>query len=230
MGTAYNGYVFPNSNETELKESVRSKCNEMGQERGFGSYSGDWGSKVGHPIEFTDKLFSSIEEAHDWLSGNTSKHEGFIAVKAPANGDAVAAPKKLTGKLEALDHSLQLIRRELFGTGYGSAADGVVPLSKVIVERVKAGKSQFKACGSCNSKIATAHISRIYCPVCQSADFLLTNTDKKKIERLTEKEKKTCSEMAAIKTQIKEFKLSKIKKVKNSKSGLVWVVGGASSC
>lgn len=221
MGAAYVEHSYEKCSVEQLRKIVKRECEIAGYESGH-QYSGDWGEKVDNYVEVHNKTFSSLHDANEYLLEKCDKWGPLIAVKVLKN-----APLK---SLDSLDEKLKDLEvqkinlKQQMSIGQSS----IFPtIGNSILKRAKSAKSNFKGCTACGSKVAVSHLKSAYCPVCGDGEFLLTNTDKKKIESLNGKLSRLCQ-------KIKETKAKKEEKMKsaNTKKGgedFVWLVGAMCS-
>ena len=222
MGASYVSHTFQKCSSKELNSKVMDCCTEAAYEQGH-SYSGDWGEKLDSGVNIIDKTYSSVKEADDWLSDNTPKYGALKAVKAPAEATNVNTDK-LREKLKPLQNELDELRVQT-GEKRPFFRCKSKAFHTLILERVKAGKSQFRACNNCGSKVSIKFLNHHACPVCSSNEFLLTDTDKKRLLALSAKTEKHKAKVAAVHEAIDEKHRIAQSKIKPS-SNWVWVVGG----
>lgn len=148
----------------QLEEWVKTVQADAAFSNGH-EYSGDW--NMCHGLEVHDrKVFASENEANEYICETAQKWENLIAVpflsKRTLHQDEAlsdARYKELHDRLEA-DRS----------TAW--------QFDSLIVKRVREGKSQFRACPHCESKIAVKHVHQVHCPVCRGV-MLRTASDEK---------------------------------------------------
>lgn len=227
MGASYVSHSFNHCSEVELSNKVDSVCSEVAYESGHGPYSGDWGEKLGVGVKHINKTFNSRMDADDWLTDNSDKWGPLIAVKVLSAPKDVNT-KSIDSKLEAANTKLRNLLIEV-GERNACGNTEVKPLVGTVLERVKSGKSKFKGCDDCGSKVSTAHLKHHVCPVCGNKEFLLTDTDKMKLHKLNVK-------LAALKADISDLedkrksKIDVAVKADKNKNNWVWLVGGWCSC
>ena len=227
MGASYVSHSIDKCTANELSCNVDSLCQEAAHEFGHGPYSGDWGEKIDKGVRHVNKTFNSYFEADIWLQDNAEKWGALLAVKV------LKPPKCLNTKI--IDSQLEAVNAKikslliLAGERSDFGNTEVKPLMNTILERVKSGKSKFKGCDYCGSKVSTAHLKHHVCPVCGNKEFLLTDTDKKKLHKLNEK-------LASLKADIFELenkrksKINEAIKADKNKNNWGWLVGGLCSC
>lgn len=191
--------VLPDMDPTQLRAKVDELRARDAWEDG-NSYSGSWGVKIGLTIGFT--LFESLEQAKEYISKKSETENPLVAVRA-VHYEPEPKPKKLL----ALEEKLTGIGREIDRFPW------------TLVQRVKSSKSKTKGCVHCGSSVAVAYIHHEHCPVCKK-EFLYTETDRKRLKRLTDKQE-------ALLKVIKDFKRTRIEALRaKGKEPRVWVVGG----
>jgi hypothetical protein len=209
MGATSRFETVPRCSEAELQKRFRNIVEEQQHEDGHDAYAGTFGSGSG--LAITNKTFASDNEAHNWIADNAEKWGNILAVKVGdfnAGYFGTKAGKALLEKLEALvDES------DVFDTN--------------LVKRAKAGKSKFRSCPKCESKIAVkylggyggfssserhAYFKVTACPVCGS-EFLRTPTDQKRYDSLQARLTKVKQEVAK-------------RKKEETTGGAHWLLGG----
>lgn len=128
-------------------------------------YSGCWNMADGLCFIET-KIFESAQAAENEIREKHSKYEPLWALPA------MQEPQ--------LDYS-ELIKDPKYGKLLEQRKQLVKFLNQQntsIVERAKAGKSLFKGCTECESKISVKHVRSVSCPVCGS-NLLRTASDDK---------------------------------------------------
>lgn len=217
MGTAFVSETFEDCDKKELIRQVEQMCQQAGYESGH-LYSGGFGSKIGYGVTFFDKPHTSICEANEFLSLTLDKYGpiGIVPVVEVVPTARMAAHDK---KLKALGDALHALRLTVQN---GFARD--------VMARVKSGKSVFRTCKHCQSKLAVAFLPEYSssCPVCGIAGYLFTDTDTTRLEALKQKQ-------AAMDIKIKEMEAKRVDMLKEvlSEGGdnifrfkkLTWVVG-----
>jgi hypothetical protein len=219
MGTAFVANQYAKSDKKSLIPKVASDISQAAYEDGH-SYSGNWGEMNSADLRFIDKTFSDEEKACEWLSDNADKRGPLLAVKVlqPVKASVTASiDKKIHA--ERIKHSD--LNVEAGGGNYGYRTGKAVPQMNSILLRVKDSKSKFKGCEYCGSKVSIAHISQFSCPVCSNKDFLLTDTDKKRFERLESKIAKS----KEILKSLQEQREAKFQSALNPDKWN-WIVGG----
>jgi predicted RNA-binding Zn-ribbon protein involved in translation (DUF1610 family) len=225
MGADFISRSFEKCTISSLTEEVNAACRSAAHEFGHGPYSGNWGEKIGKGLSHGNKTFHSYEDADDWLVNNADKWGPLIAVKllrVPKNCNL----KSIDRKLEAENKKLRNLLIEVGELGaFCNANAEVKPLLRTVLERVKSGKSKFKSCDDCGSKVSTAHLKHHVCPVCGNKDFLLTDTDKKKLQKMHEKIDALRADISDLEDQRKS-KIEAATKADKNKNNWHWLVGG----
>lgn len=184
MGSSFVERSYKQCSVKELNSLVESACGQAAYESGS-LYSGDWGEKTDEGIIKPNKTFTSTSAATDWLVDECQKYGPLIAVKV-FSVPPCTSTKNLEVKIQSAQSKLHSLKVEV-GDHCSGFGEKTKPLLNVIVARVKAEKNKYKTCDCCGSKNSKAHLCVHTCPVCRYADFLLTDTDKKKFARLREK-------------------------------------------
>lgn len=191
MGSYSRFVTVERCSKEELERKFRGIVEDQQYEDGHDAYSGTFGSNSG--LRVTQKVFADEESAQEWISENAEKWGNVLAVKV---GDFNAG---------------------YFGTKTGQAllakhaalAKELDEFDDTLVKRVKAGKSKFRSCSKCESKIAVKYIGDVLgfkpsqreayyrptaCPVCGS-EFIRTPTDQKHYDALKKRYEATNAEV-----------------------------------
>lgn len=221
MGAAYVEHSYEKCSVEQLRKIVKRDCQIAEHECGHQD-SGNWGEKVDDYVEVHDKTYSSFQDAHEYLLGKCDKRGPLIAVKVLKN--------TLLKSLDSLDEKLKDLEVQKVNLEQQMSIGqcSIFPtLGNSLLKRAKSAKSNFKGCTACGSKVAIGHLKSAYCPVCGNGEFLLTNTDMKKIESLKSKLSRLCRKIKETKAKKEE----KIKSANNKKGGedFVWLVGARCS-
>lgn len=211
MGAEYQYRTYDQCSESELYKKVSDACDEERYESGHGGYSGTWAEKSGCVI--TRETFNSYDEAEDWVCENNDKWGELVAVKFLRKEKA--KPNKNLAKIESLNAKVREVHTFLGINCHGFHNS----YAYTVLKRVQSGKTKFKACPSCDSKIAVQHLTNVNCPVCRNAEILYNTSDQKKIAVQEAKLDKLNAE------------LSKLHKAGNiepklTKDNWAWFVGG----
>ncbi len=174
------------------------------------SYSGYWNMKSGG-IHFDEsRVFDSPQAAEEYISEENDKFGGLTAVPALQRLSLPRETAESDAKLKDLRVQIQALNNTLW------------TFDRAIVTRAKAGKSAFKGCAHCGSRISLKHLTTGHtrCPVCNQ-NLLRTETDDKKQEALKTK-------LARLQEQIGTREQALLKKLAKGKpiEAKVWVVGG----
>lgn len=197
MGANFETACFDVSSNDVLKKNFEDYQKELCMSNGESKYKGHLGIVRG--LSVSSKVFKDESSANDWLQKSVKKWQPAIAVKV---GDfnsvfpQTKADKKLVEQYSDLNNEIQ-------------------NWSKSILERVKAGKSEFRGCAYCGSKIAVKYMKNTSCPVCHSSNFLNTETDEKKYAALTKKFKEVSTKLTQAKANFKK-----------PKNPAFWLIGG----
>lgn len=172
MGASFVDRDLPWCDYATLKRQVAEISSQDAFENGS-SYSGYWNMCSGLRID-ESKVFESSNEAHDFLSETAEKWGPLVAVPFEQKQSIPRATLLADPAYKALQDDWQ--------ANY-TAQRHHHPL---IVRRTKEGKSAFKTCGACNSKINVKHLESTDCPVCRG-NLLCTPTDDKRKAALVAK-------------------------------------------
>lgn len=196
MGATFDMVTIAPCSVEQLKKKFSQVQEDYCDQYGTDTYAGHIGIAPG--LSVSSKKFKTTGDAEEWLHNNAEKWEPAIAVQV---GDFT----KVFPKTES-DKKLATLFAQTEATINNWDTD--------IIKRVKAGKSQQRACPKCASKITVSFITTNACPVCHDDKFLQTETDNKKL--------------ATLKTKYTELK-DKIEQAKQKYSEkndtTYWVVG-----
>ena len=156
----------------------------------------------------TATVFDTVAAAEAYLETVMVKGENLIAVPALKTFTATEAQR-------AADSAYQALKKE-----YATVEPLIWHFHRHLLNRAKAGKSAFKTCPDCKSKISVSHLDSAHCPVCRGK-LLETPSDTKKLEGLVKKRDK-------IKEKLQARDAALVKKHANGKlpDPKIWVVGG----
>ena len=168
MGAFFDSTTVDACEPAQLQEWYKTACEQARFEDGHSGYSGTIATT--HGLTIADKTFNRYSEGEAWIVEHAEKWASALVVKInimpePSEADA----KKL---------KIWADKR----TGF---QDALRNYPELIIQRVKAGKSKTRGC-SCGSQIAVAQIKELTCRYCHT-DFLTTDTDKLRMEYLTDK-------------------------------------------
>lgn len=174
MGACYNSFTIEDITPSELREHVKTVIDDAVIEYGNRSYTGSYSEKSGVEIR-SDLTFKSYEEAEDWVLENNDKWGPLTAVHYTVPDEK--AYKKEEEKLLSIMKKNE-IKYQKANAAYQEKRLG---LEKALQE----GKSSFRGCKTCGSKVATSYLTSTDCPVCSNS--LLSTTDLNRIESLLKK-------------------------------------------
>jgi hypothetical protein len=200
---------------SELRLWVKDRVNDMLHEHGHDTYAGHWGCKE-PTVQVHEKRFESVEAAEEFISENNQKWDGLTACKA-------ITTKQITFPHTKGDQELQRKRKELADYIFPIGFQEMSGFEKEVVERIRKQKSKLKTCEHCSSRVAIKHIRHVNCPVC-GKEFLLTDTDRKRVEAWQKKHANIKKKIQARTSELERENVGKTKK------GYVWVVGGWCPC
>lgn len=172
MGTTLVCRSFPQCPVDDLRERVQSSISLAGYEKGS-SYSGYWAEKIG--VHVSSREFTDPDEARTFIDQTSDKFSDQLCAVKVYKTDTKSL-NKLVGEIQGLNKKLNQLR-----------FDAPAVVFRTALARVKQQKSALKRCHACGSRIAITHLSKAGCPVCGSKDFLLTATEKRKLEALRAK-------------------------------------------
>lgn len=157
-----------------IQEWIR-ECSQNDAYENGNSYSGGWNMKYDGTHFDESKVFESVSAAEEHIGNVNDKHGGLTAVPAMLRKSLDQRQVMADLKYKTLWDELEALRREMRQQ------------NPTILARTKQGKSAFKACTHCQSKISVQHLNSVACPVC-SKNLLRTPTDDKKLESLKTRE------------------------------------------
>lgn len=224
MGAHSYTVTYDFSDKEKVSQAWKSLCEEDAYESGSGAYAGN-ATTMGERVNFYNKLFSSEEEAYEWVINNHQKWGNPYAC-------SFYLPENFSKRKEAkVKKAAQKLREE---------EKKKVDWINNEVQTFFARKSEFVGCKACGSRISRKHLNnprfsslgeqRIYsgghghhtsygrlpeCPVC--SESLVSNTAQEKYQRLTERVSKA------------KKALEEAQKPAPSKE-IGWVVGGWAAC
>lgn len=169
MGASDYMITYPDVSKDKLTRLVSRDTEVMAAEDGC-SYSGTWASKDAG-VNFLHRIFSSEEEAREYIIDHNSKWEPVDAARFES--------KVPPAELSRLAKEIDLLSQEIEGF------DGA------IMTRMRQQRSKNKTCKNCGSSIAIGYISRPSCPAC-SHSFLTKSDETRKsslLKRLSRNEK-----------------------------------------
>jgi|ETNvirenome_6_85_1030632.scaffolds.fasta_scaffold00371_11 hypothetical protein len=224
MGAQSYTVTYSFSDKEKVSQAWKSLCENDARESGSGAYAGNSTTMGGH-VNFYNKLFSSEEEAYEWVLDNHQKWGdpyacSFYIPKTPGE----RAEKKSKRAQE------KLVQEEKKKVDWMNNE----------VQTFLGRKSELVSCKCCGSKLSRKHLADVRftslgthltyvnqfgpgpvygklpkCPLCSYS--LISDTAQKKYKRLTERVSK------AKKDWEESLKPSPSKKVG-------WVVGGWAAC
>ena len=172
------------------------------------SYSGYWNMKSSG-IQYSSRVFGSIEAAETFISDNNEKHEPLIACQTMAQPDIQSSD--YTADMRAL-----LAHINERGWRVSKTAE------RLALEEAATLKSEFKSCAHCGSKIhlktLLEKVRRTHCPVC-SGNLLIKPAHEKAQQREE-------AELVKLRAKLKAEEDKLRKKLKKDKPVKIWVVGG----
>ena len=220
MGGSLEIKSFPSCSAKELDVDISNAIDQDSHEYGHGPYSGHWAEKRGSGWKEIALMMNS-QDAEEYCAEHSDKWGPLLAIKTyrMPSVDTASIDKKL-GELHLKIRTLAEIaeRRSLLPESIGMIA----------LARAKAGKSSFKACDDCGSRLRIGRLSHNQCPVCGNLSFLLNASDEKKLDNASKKITSLEDEMSKLKTA-KAAKEANRKKPKNINDWF-WTVGGWCSC
>lgn len=196
MGANFETHEAGNCNEQTLRDNFRKLQDDLCYQHGRDGYAGHLGITTGLTIH--DKKFDSYTEAEEWLMDNANKGEDAVAVQYASKVD------KITKAGQIIIDRYKRLDKEFSG------------FDKAILQNIKRAKSRTIGCKNCGSSISRKHLSSVNCPVCQNTQAFVSNTDKKRKDRLRERR-------AEAFTQTRNTSHTKT-------SGYVWLIGGTCAC
>lgn len=215
MGANLDIKSFSSCSGKELGVKISDAIRSDSHEYGHGPYSGHWAEKSNSRVEEVSLMMNS-EDAQEYISDKACKLGPLLAIKTyrMPSVDTVSINKKL-GELHMKIRALAEVaeRRSLRPESIGMIA----------LARAKAGKSSFKACDDCGSRLRIGRLSHNSCPVCGNLSFLLTASDEKKLDNASKKITALDEQMETLK-KARAAKEANRKKPKNINDWF-WTVG-----
>jgi hypothetical protein len=175
----------------ELERRFHGIVEAQQYEDGHDAYAGTFGSCSG--LQVTSQVFADEGAASSWILDNAEKWGKVLAVKVGDFNAGYFGTK--TGQALLVKHAALAKELEEFDSA--------------LVKRVKEGKSKFRSCPKCESKVAVKYIGNMAglspsqrdaycrptaCPVCGS-EFIRTPTDQKRYDALKKRYEATSSEV-----------------------------------
>lgn len=173
---------FDQQPEHALVEQIKTRIKQAPRRPTLPSWSGLESSQT----LFTGKEFTDALEAETWLSSQSAGSGSLVAAKVLKSVES-SQIKDLNKKLKTAQCELDRVNIRLGSPVINTQIQYATSILDEIIERVKGMKSSNHVCRDCRSAVSRKHIKKTECPVCESSDFLLTQTDKKQIQRLEEK-------------------------------------------
>lgn len=209
MGAHYVARTHPYCDRATLikwvRETGRDDAFKHGHEDG-----GYWQDK--HDVAFDESVVhQSEQQAYEYVSSvQTENSDPLLAVPMIA---AVELPFQIKSKDQV---------RTKLEDAYRQAQIDLNGFLPSLVARAKAGKSAYKGCAHCGSKVSVQHLKSANCPVCDH-ELLITESDRKKLDSLEKKKadalKKVFDRDAAL---LKQW----LKDNPDKAPQKVWYVGG----
>ena len=224
MGAIYVAKGFKACTTKELREKVKLACEEAGFESGH-QYSGDWGDKLGYGLQITDESLLTEEQAEEYILEHSDKWGPLFAVKV-LSPSAQKPFSTLLNKLEEMEIKLTQLEFKANDVCFSHPTSGQMTLRNEILERVKGGKTTLKTCQHCGSKVAIKFLKATKCPVCSTRDFILTETDFRKLETLNGKIESTRTSISEVKKEIDQTRELVKTKTNSINEDWTWYVGG----
>lgn len=209
MSGMFCSHDFGDIKKENLEKAIISLKESLNYEFGHDDYSGHLGGNTHSIVD--SKVFDSAQEALDHIENKGKKgHSLVVPYRKSQQKPETAKIKRLKEKNAALikiiDHYYVDLRQ----------------LNSSILQRVQSAKSKNRGCKECGSMIATKYIYWFPCPVCKSEDFIVTETDKKRISALEAKRKKAEKELEENRKAVQyEEKLNK-----QVTGEICWIIAG----
>jgi len=214
MGSQYCEATLPKEVRTheQVRAAFRKIQDEARAEYGNRGYTGSFAEASG--VSILDAIFASPEAARDHLHDVAEKWGPAIAVRALAPPKSDSAHARLARAPLDLAHAdRQQAEADLQRLRAGAIA------------RVKGLSAKTKSCQACGSAISVAHLRSTRCPVCGAQDFLLTQGEAARRDRLVAQAKDAAARAETARNDAKK-PLSRIP----DGVPVVWVVGAWCSC
>lgn len=214
MGTNLHTHSFEACTVEQLEELVERTCDQEAFESGV-NYSGNWGSLSDRRLMVDTKLLPNENEAHAIFHQNLEKRGPLQACRVLKSS---ALPDR---RLQDLRERLTRAQQDVVG-GWDPASQKMIPsFDEKVLRRVRDGKSRFRTCVQCKSKVAVAYLRHTSCPVCSVGQFIFTDADRRKRERLVER-------VGSLEDQVRECQdrlAAKIARNTDAHEGWYWLVG-----
>lgn len=167
MGAEYDSYHSHHADKESVEEEFEQLQQEYCAEKGDNTYAGHLGIKPG--LHFIDTVYPDATAADDYIAEQNDKWEAAWAVPYHRVGQIP------TAKGRKLIEARSKINRQM------------MDFHDNVLVRIKAAKSKTIGCKTCGSSVSRAHLSSCSCPVCGKRGAFLTQTDKKRLESMSDK-------------------------------------------
>ena len=214
MGASFVSAVKEPCSVPELRSFVDSLCSESRYRDGY-EYSGSWGMK--HGVAISKEVFSCRDEAAEYIANKNGKWDDNALAVRVIQAAPSARIKSLQKKLENARYKERKARTEAQELSHS--------LSDKALERANSAKSEYRSCKCCGSKVRLSYVRRVFCPVCNSDDFLLTQTDKSRITKANQKANARMEEDRALQEELEVESKKKISDQKLTDDNWYWLVG-----
>lgn len=209
MGAIFLSHNFGSIEKDDLKGAISNLMEHLRYEKGNSYDAGHLGNNS-YRI-FDERVFNSPDELINYVEDHSGKGASIVAPYRLSKLDD-ESPK--TKRLKS--RNLELIKTiDQCNSDHHS-------YYKDLVQRAKTAKSKTRGCKACGSMIATQHITMVICPVCNNKDFIITATDRKKLESIKAKKDKAENELSKNRLHLEDD----LRKRSKLTSQIGWIIAG----
>ena len=209
MGAIFLSHNFGCIEKDDLKVAISNLMEHLRYEEGNCYDAGHLGNNS-YRI-FDERVFNSDDELINYIEEHSGKGASIVAsYRLSKLEDESPTTKRLKSK------NLDLIK-----TIDQCNSDHQTYL-KGLVQRAKTAKSKTRGCKACGSMIATQYITMVICPVCNNNDFIITVTDRKKLESIKAKKEKAENQLSKNRLHLEDD----LKKRSKPTSQIGWIIAG----
>jgi len=171
MGSVGISYTFEGTVE-QLRADFLAKCDQDAWEKGHGPYSGSMGTAGSLTVQ-EHKRFTDVQTAEEYVDGLGRWKNDYVAVRLslPAKPYRVAR----AAEFEKLQRAVQSLGIEIYQE------------PKRVLAAVKAAKTAKRGCGTCTGVVPVKYLRSLDCPICGTAMFCVSNTERKRLDSLNAK-------------------------------------------
>jgi rubrerythrin len=173
MGSQYCEEVLPKEvvSKAQVQAAFRNLVDSARAEYGNRGYTGSFAEKG--EVAILDLVFADADAASDYVREHADKRGCALAVRT------LVLPRSDSAHARLARAPLETAREDR-----RQAETALQRLRAGAIARVKGLSAKTKGCQACGSAIAVAHLRSTHCPVCNAPDFLLTQGEKTRRDRL----------------------------------------------